>query len=65
MNITAEFKLPSMIYSRDIEHNNITLRRLLQFIRSFKHDDINKSSVLLSDEHTCLKWQSLSLDNRC
>ena len=41
MKITAEFYLPSMIPSRDIEHHNI--------VRSFKRDDINKSFILLSD----------------
>ena len=29
-----------------------TLKRLKQFVRSFKGDDINKSCILLSDEQT-------------
>ena len=31
-----------------------TFKRLKQFVRSFKGDDINKSCILLSDEQTYL-----------
>ena len=43
MNITAEFELSSMIHSRDIKHHNINIETSL--VRSFKHDDNNKSCI--------------------
>ena len=56
MNIIPEFCVPSMIHSSDIEHHNIKIETSLfkQFVRSFKHDDINKSCILLSDIQTHL-----------
>ena len=52
MYTTAESWLPTMIQSSDIEFTLSTVNAL--FVKSFKHDDIHKFCILVSDEDTCL-----------
>ena len=47
---TAESWLPNMIQSRDIEFTLSTFNALYEFVNSFKHDDIQKFCILVSDE---------------
>ena len=43
-----------MIQSWDIEFTLSTFNTLYEFVISFKHDDIYKICILLSDKHTCM-----------
>ena len=54
----------NLSYTQSLKRNDIeaeilsiiisTLKRIFQFVRSLKHDDINKSYILLFDEQTYL-----------
>ena len=49
MNITVEFNFKACSIDEAEHHIISPLKRLLQFVRLFKCDDINKSYILLSD----------------
>ena len=51
---TTESMIMIMIQSRDIEFTLSTFNTLLELVKSFKHDDIHKFCILVSDEHTGL-----------
>ena len=43
-----------MIQGLDREFTISTFNTLYEFVKLFKHNDIHKFGILVSDEHTCL-----------